>query len=103
MNLLSWIVVGSIAGWATGRLMRGSGYGVIADIFLGSAGSVVGGLTMRSLGFSGQSGLVYSILVAMEEAVVLTAIVRLKSRHRTRISVKSTSAHDRKKYLRRAA
>lgn len=99
MNLLWWIVVGLIAGWATGRLMRGVGYGVMADILLGSVGSVLGGWTMRSLGFSGQSA--YSILVAIEEAVVLTAIVRLSSRHRTRISVKSTP--DRNKDLRRAA
>jgi uncharacterized membrane protein YeaQ/YmgE (transglycosylase-associated protein family) len=72
MHLLWWIIVGLIAGWATGKIMRGSGYGPIVDVIIGIIGAVVGGWIMRALGFSGQGGMTYTILVAIGGAVVLT-------------------------------
>ena len=78
-SLLWWVIVGLIAGWATGKLMRGSGYGVLMDIVLGIVGAIVGGWIMRALGFAGQGGMVYTILVAIGGAVVLTALIRLIS------------------------
>lgn len=57
--------------------MRGSGYGVLADIVLGIVGAIIGGWIMRALGFSGQGGTIYTILVAIGGAIVLTAIFRL--------------------------
>ncbi|HLJ79105.1 MAG TPA: GlsB/YeaQ/YmgE family stress response membrane protein [Acidobacteriaceae bacterium] len=76
MHILWWIIVGLIAGWATGKIMKGSGYGVFADILLGIAGALIGGFIMRALGFVGSGGLIYTILVAIGGAVLLTAIVR---------------------------
>ncbi len=76
-NLLWWGFVGLIAGWATGKLMRGAGYGVFMDIILGVIGAIVGGWIMQSLGFAGQGGVIYTILVAIGGAVFLTAIIRL--------------------------
>ena len=76
MGVISWIIVGLIAGWATGKLMRGSGYGVVMDIVIGIIGGLVGGWVMRSLGFAGQGGMIYTILVAIGGAVVLTLIYR---------------------------
>ncbi|HEV2278236.1 MAG TPA: GlsB/YeaQ/YmgE family stress response membrane protein [Acidobacteriaceae bacterium] len=76
MHILWWIIVGLIAGWATGKIMKGSGYGVFADILLGIAGALVGGFIMRALGFVGRGGLIYTIIVAIGGAIVLTAIVR---------------------------
>jgi uncharacterized membrane protein YeaQ/YmgE (transglycosylase-associated protein family) len=76
MVVLWWIIVGLIAGWATGKIMRGSGYGVLADILLGIAGAIVGGWIMRALGGTGQGGTIYTILIAILGAVVLTAIFR---------------------------
>jgi uncharacterized membrane protein YeaQ/YmgE (transglycosylase-associated protein family) len=72
-----WIIVGLIAGWITGKVMRGSGYGPIMDIALGIVGAVVGGFIMRTLGFAGQGGMIYTILVAVLGAVLLTWVVRL--------------------------
>jgi uncharacterized membrane protein YeaQ/YmgE (transglycosylase-associated protein family) len=69
MHLLWWIVVGLIAGWATGKIMRGSGYGTIVDIIVGIVGAVVGGWIMRALGFSGQGGMLYTTLVAIGGAI----------------------------------
>jgi uncharacterized membrane protein YeaQ/YmgE (transglycosylase-associated protein family) len=74
--LVWWIVVGLVAGWATGKIMRGKGYGVVMDTILGMVGAVIGGWIMRRLGFRGQGGLLYTILVAIGGAVVLTWIVR---------------------------
>lgn len=76
VHILWWIIVGLIAGWLTGKIMKGAGYGVIGDIILGIVGAVVGGFIMRQLGFSGQGGMIYTILVAVGGAVVLTALVR---------------------------
>lgn len=76
-NLLWWVIVGLIAGWATGKLMRGAGYGALMDIILGVIGAIVGGWVMQSLGFAGQGGMIYTILVAIGGAVLLTAIIRL--------------------------
>lgn len=77
MHFLWWIIVGLIAGWATGKIMRGSGYGVLGDIILGIVGGVIGGWIMRAVGFAGQGGTIYTILVAIAGAVILTAIFRL--------------------------
>jgi len=75
--VLWWIIVGLIAGWATGKLMRGSGFGVGMDIVVGIIGAVIGGWLMRALGFAARGGMIYTILVAILGAVVLTWIIRL--------------------------
>ncbi len=77
MHLLWWIIVGLIAGWATGKIMRGSGYGALMDIIIGTIGAIVGGWIMRAVGFSGQGGMIYTILVAIGGAIVLTLLFRL--------------------------
>jgi uncharacterized membrane protein YeaQ/YmgE (transglycosylase-associated protein family) len=74
--MLYWIIVGLIAGWATGKIMKGSGYGVLVDILLGIVGGIVGGWIMSLLGFSSSGGLIPGILVAILGAVVLVAISR---------------------------
>jgi uncharacterized membrane protein YeaQ/YmgE (transglycosylase-associated protein family) len=77
MFILWWIIVGLIAGWITGKLMKGTGYGAIMDIVVGIVGAVVGGFIMRAIGFAGQGGMIYTIIVAVIGAVILTWIVRL--------------------------
>jgi len=77
MFILWWIIVGLIAGWITGKIMKGSGYGAIMDIVLGIIGAIVGGFIMRALGFAGQGGMIYTIIVAVIGAVILTWAVRL--------------------------
>ena len=49
--LIYLILVGLVAGWATGKIMKGSGYGVLTDILLGIAGGIVGAFILRVLGF----------------------------------------------------
>ena len=76
MYILWWIIVGLIAGWATGKIMKGGGYGTMMDIVIGIAGAIVGGLIMRLVGFSAAGGMIYTILVAILGGVILTWAVR---------------------------
>ena len=78
MSILVWIVLGLVAGWLAGQVMKGSGYGLIADIVLGIIGAIVGGfLTGLLLGRDMVTGFnLESIVVAFVGAVVLIAISR---------------------------
>jgi uncharacterized membrane protein YeaQ/YmgE (transglycosylase-associated protein family) len=84
MVILWWIIVGLIAGFITGKLMKGSGFGAIMDIVIGIVGALVGGFIMRALGFAGQGGMIYTIIVAIIGAVILTLLLRLVTGNRAR-------------------
>lgn len=80
MGILSWIVVGLIAGWLAGLVMKGRGYGVLGDIIVGVVGGLLGGWIASSLLHigAGVSGInLESILVAFLGAVVLLVLLRL--------------------------
>ncbi len=70
-------LVGLVAGWAAGKIMKGSGYGLLMDLVLGVIGAIVGSWIMRLLGFYTRGGLIPNILVAILGAVVVVALVRL--------------------------
>lgn len=72
MNLLICILVGTLIGWGTGRLLKGEGYGPLMDIFMGGAGGVAGGLLIRPLGSSGFAGFALTSLSVILCAAVLT-------------------------------
>lgn len=80
MHILWWIIVGLIAGWATGKIMKGEGYGTLMDVVIGIAGAILGGFIMRTLGFKGEGGMIYTIIIAILGAVILTSIVRFFSK-----------------------
>jgi uncharacterized membrane protein YeaQ/YmgE (transglycosylase-associated protein family) len=75
--MLYFIIVGLIAGWATGKLMKGSGYGILVDILLGIVGAIIGSRVLGLLGIYTSGGLIPNILVAILGAVIVVAIVRL--------------------------
>jgi uncharacterized membrane protein YeaQ/YmgE (transglycosylase-associated protein family) len=85
MDILTWLIVGLVAGLLATTLMRGSGFGLLGDIVLGIAGAFVGGWTFRELGwhapFAGTLGV---IAVAFVGAVILLAVVNLVQRGRVR-------------------
>ena len=83
MGFVAWIIVGLIAGWATGKIMGGSGKGFFMDIIVGLIGALVGGFLMSLLGFRAEGGIVYTTLVAIGGAVLLTWIYRKVARPRT--------------------
>jgi uncharacterized membrane protein YeaQ/YmgE (transglycosylase-associated protein family) len=76
-GLIWWIVVGLIAGWAAGKIMKGGGYGTIMDIILGMVGAVVGGWIFNALGIYPAGGIIASIVVAIVGAVLIIWITRL--------------------------
>ena len=80
MNFLAWIVVGLIAGWLAGQVMKGGGYGVAVDIILGLLGGLLGGWLFGQLGLGAGGGMVGSIIVAFIGAVILVGITRLIKR-----------------------
>jgi uncharacterized membrane protein YeaQ/YmgE (transglycosylase-associated protein family) len=80
MGILAWIVVGLIAGWLAGQVMKGGGYGVLVDIILGILGGVVGGWIFGALGIWRGGGIIGSIIVAFVGAVILVAITRVLKR-----------------------
>jgi uncharacterized membrane protein YeaQ/YmgE (transglycosylase-associated protein family) len=83
MHLLWWIVVGLVAGWATGKIMRGRGFGPLMDIVVGIVGALIGGWIMSALGFARNGGFIYTVLVAIGGAVVLTWLIRLITGNRS--------------------
>ncbi|HEU5341338.1 GlsB/YeaQ/YmgE family stress response membrane protein [Edaphobacter sp.] len=84
MFIIWWIIVGLIAGFITGKLMKGSGYGALMDIVVGIIGAIIGGYLMRLFGFAGHGGMIYTIVVAIIGAVILTWIIRLVTGNRSR-------------------
>jgi uncharacterized membrane protein YeaQ/YmgE (transglycosylase-associated protein family) len=80
MNLLWFLVVGIVAGWLAGLLVKGGGFGVIGDLVVGVIGAVLGGWLFSTLGASAGGGLLGSIIVATVGAVVLLFIVRVVRR-----------------------
>ncbi len=75
-SLIGWLIVGLIAGWLGGKITRGRGFGLIADIFLGLVGAVLGGWIFERLGISAY-GFIGSLAAATVGAVILVAIGRL--------------------------
>lgn len=78
--MIYWIVVGLIAGWLAGLVMKGGGYGVLVDIILGILGGILGGWLFGRLGIWPTGGLLGSVIVAFIGAVILVGITRLVKR-----------------------
>ena len=74
MYFLSWIIVGLIAGWSAGKILKGNAYGPFMDIGMGICGAVAGGMLMRSAGFGGYGGTIITTVVALIGAVLLTLL-----------------------------
>jgi len=84
-GILAWIVIGVIAGWLTGKIMKGSGFGFLMDMVVGLVGAFIGGWISGKLGFgtASQHGMIGSIVIAVIGAVLLTVVLRLISGSRS--------------------
>jgi uncharacterized membrane protein YeaQ/YmgE (transglycosylase-associated protein family) len=80
MNFVWFIVVGLVAGWLAGVLVKGGGFGVLGDIVVGIVGALIGGYLFSSMGASLGGGLIGSIVVATIGAIILILILRLIKR-----------------------
>ncbi len=77
MHLLWFIIIGLVAGWLAGKIMKGKGFGIVGDIIVGVIGALIGGFLFRALGVSTEGGLLGSLIVAVIGAVVLLYVLRL--------------------------
>ena len=68
--LLWFVLIGLAAGWLAGKLVKGDGYGVLADLVVGMIGAIIGGFLLPAIGVSGWGGLLDSLIVATFGAVV---------------------------------
>ena len=79
-GILAWLVIGAVAGWLAGQLMKGGGFGLLVDIIVGIVGAFVGGWVAGLLGISIGGGWIASIITATIGAVILIFLMRLIKR-----------------------
>ena len=79
-GIIAWLIIGVVAGWLAGLLVKGGGFGLIGDIIVGVIGAFIGGWLAGVLHISIGSGLISSIITATIGAVVLIFILRLVRR-----------------------
>jgi uncharacterized membrane protein YeaQ/YmgE (transglycosylase-associated protein family) len=78
-GLIAFLIIGAVAGWIAGKLMRGGGFGLIGNIVVGVIGAFIGGYLFNALGIAA-GGLVGAIAMATVGALVLLFIVGLLKR-----------------------
>ncbi len=76
MTIVWFLIVGLIAGWLAGRVVRGRGYGLVGNLIIGVVGAFVGGYLFTLLGFAAQ-GIIASIIVAFVGAVILILVLHM--------------------------
>lgn len=81
-SLLSWLLVGLLAGWLAGLLTRGRGFGCLGNIAVGLLGAIVGGYLFTLLGFRGPTGFIGSVVIACIGAAALLVVLNLAARPR---------------------
>ena len=79
-GIVFWIVIGGVAGWLAGLLMKGGGFGLMIDIILGIVGAFVGGTMAATLGIHLGTGWVGSLLTATVGAVLILLVSRIFKR-----------------------
>lgn len=75
-QIVLWLLLGAIAGWAAGKIMRGGGFGLIGNIVIGIIGGAIGGWVFGLLGLS-FGGFIGSLVTAVVGAVILLYVGRL--------------------------
>ena len=76
-GILVILLVGLVAGWLAGQIVRGTGFGLIADICIGIVGALIGSWLLPQLGIHIGGGIISAIIVATIGAVLLLIVLRL--------------------------
>ena len=79
-TIVIWLIIGAIAGWLAGQVMKGSGFGLVGDIVVGILGAVVAGFLFPRLGLNLGGNIVGAIISATIGACVLLFVARLVRR-----------------------
>jgi uncharacterized membrane protein YeaQ/YmgE (transglycosylase-associated protein family) len=80
MEFVWFILVGLVAGWLAGVIMKGGGFGVVGDIVVGIVGALIGGWLFTMMGVSSGGGTIGAIVVALVGAIILIFLLRLIKR-----------------------
>jgi uncharacterized membrane protein YeaQ/YmgE (transglycosylase-associated protein family) len=76
-TIIIWLVVGAIAGWLAGTIVKGGGFGLVGDIVVGIIGAFIGGWLLPQVGVSLGGGIIGIIATATVGAIVLVLVLRL--------------------------
>ena len=79
-GIIVWLIVGAIAGWLAGMVVKGGGFGLIGDIIVGIIGALIAGWLLPQIGIAIGGGIVGAIINAFIGAVILLIILRLIKR-----------------------
>jgi len=79
-SLIIWLIVGAIAGWLAGMVIKGGGFGLVGDIVVGIVGAVIAGWLLPLIGLYIGGGFIGAIINAFIGAVILLFIIRLVKR-----------------------
>jgi uncharacterized membrane protein YeaQ/YmgE (transglycosylase-associated protein family) len=79
-SLVAMLIIGALAGWLSGKIMKGRGFGLLGNIIVGIVGAFVAGLIFPALGFSVGGGVIASIFHATIGAVILLFLIGLVKR-----------------------
>jgi uncharacterized membrane protein YeaQ/YmgE (transglycosylase-associated protein family) len=79
-GIIIWLIVGAIAGWLAGMVIKGGGFGLIGDIIVGIIGALIAGWLLPQLGIIIGGGMIGAIINAFIGAVILLIILRLIKR-----------------------
>jgi uncharacterized membrane protein YeaQ/YmgE (transglycosylase-associated protein family) len=79
-GIIVWLIIGAVAGWLAGKIVEGTGFGLIVDIIVGIVGALIGGWLAGVSGIDIGGGLISSIIVAIIGAIILLLVLRLIKR-----------------------
>jgi uncharacterized membrane protein YeaQ/YmgE (transglycosylase-associated protein family) len=79
-SIIAWIVIGAVAGWLAGVLVKGGGFGLLGDIVVGIIGAFIGGWLAGVLHINVGGGWISTILTAAVGAIILLLVLRLVRR-----------------------
>ena len=79
-SIIIWLIVGAIAGWLAGMVVKGGGFGLIGDIIVGIVGAFIAGWLLPQIGIVIGGGIIAAIINAFIGAVILLLIIRLIKR-----------------------
>ena len=80
IDLIVWLVVGGVAGWLAGLIVKGYGFGLIGNIIVGIIGGLIAGWLLPKLGLFNIGGIAGSIIYAVIGAVILLLLIGLIKR-----------------------
>ena len=79
-SIIIWLIVGAVAGWLAGQVVKGGGFGLVGDIVVGIIGAVVGGWLLPRVGIYIGGGIIAAIINAAIGAIIVLLVVRLVKR-----------------------